>query len=310
MYYFSRKVKHVLLLGLASLSIAACSTDTYVSQENMEKFTDKKVSKFLIGQCMLPQREVQFAVAEHFDFDKHELKQEDYAALDLFIRDIRKLKGRISIVAHTDYQGSNEYNEQLSLRRANSVKEYMELRLADEQYDWELKHYGEEKPIMKAKTLKANAANRRAFVMFEQTIDPDIDPCDPPKPERRVFVASTSHFDFDDDHLKEEDKVELDKIAIRLKGLEGHLLIAGHTDYLGAASYNDKLALRRAEAVKAYLLTKVADTSAFIWEVKSFGENDPLVHEHSLTANKENRRVFVVFKEGDVEEPQKAITPM
>src|SRR5215471_12327034 len=30
--------------------------------------------------------------------------------------------------------------------------------------------------------------------------------------------------------------------------------VTGHTDYVGSAAYNDKLAMRRAEAVKAFLV--------------------------------------------------------
>ncbi len=291
------------------LSLLGCSTDTYVSQENMDKF-DERVSKFLIAECMLPQREIKLAVAEHFEFDKHEVKTEDQTALNQFIRDVRKLKGRISIVAHTDYQGSHAYNEQLSQRRANSVRAYLSEQLSSENYDWEVSHYGETMPLLKEKTLAANAANRRAYVMFEQTIQSDLQPCTPPEPDRKIYVALTSHFDFDDATLKPEDIAELDRIAAKLDGLQGHIMIAGHTDYQGAVSYNQKLALRRAQAVQVYLETKVSDVQSFVWEVKSFGEDMPLVHERTVAANAENRRVFVVFKEGSVEQAQGPVTPL
>ncbi len=298
-----------LLMSSWMLSLIACSTDTYVSKENIDKY-DERVSKFLIAECLLPQREIKLAVAEHFDFDQSELKTDDYSALNQFVSDIKQLKGRISIVAHTDYQGSHAYNEQLSLRRANSVKEYITRQLVAENYDWEVKHYGETMPLLKEKTLAANAANRRAYVMFEQTNESEVDPCQPPEPERKVYVALTSHFDFDDSTIKEEDKIELDAIAAKLDGLQGHILIAGHTDYQGAVSYNEKLAMRRAQAVQDYLETKVSDKASFIWELKSFGENEPLVHERSLRANAANRRVFVVFKEGNIRESQGAVTPL
>src|SRR3954469_23685076 len=35
--------------------------------------------------------------------------------------------------------------------------------------------------------------------------------------------------------------------------------VTGHTDYVGSATYNDKLALQRAEAVKAFLVKYGAD---------------------------------------------------
>lgn len=302
-------IKHLLLFTTTAFTLLACSTETYVSQDNIDKY-DERVSKFLIAECMLPQREVFLAVAEHFEFDKYEVKAEDQTELSQFVRDIRKLKGRISIVAHTDYQGAKAYNEQLSLRRANSLKTYLSQYLVNENYEWEVSHYGETMPLLKEKTLAANAANRRAYVMFEQTIQSDIQPCSPPEPDRKMYVALTSHFDFDDSAVKPEDTVELDKIADKINGLQGHILIAGHTDYLGSASYNQKLALERAKAVQAYLETQLSDIKSFVWELKSFGENEPLVNEQSLSANAENRRVFVVFKEGNIEQSQGAITPL
>ncbi|EVT97309.1 hypothetical protein D046_9042, partial [Vibrio parahaemolyticus V-223/04] len=48
--------------------LTGCATETYVSQENREKFSDVNVSKFLISECLAPQREIHIAVAEHFDF--------------------------------------------------------------------------------------------------------------------------------------------------------------------------------------------------------------------------------------------------
>lgn len=35
--------------------LAGCATETYVSQENREKFSDVNVSKFLISECLAPQ---------------------------------------------------------------------------------------------------------------------------------------------------------------------------------------------------------------------------------------------------------------
>ncbi|MDD9178465.1 MULTISPECIES: OmpA family protein [Aliivibrio] len=293
--------KKQLLVGLTLLSFFGCSTDTYVSQENIDKY-DERVQKFLIAECLVPQREIQIAVAEHFEFDKSELMEADHTSLNQFINEIKKLKGRVAIVGHTDYQGSVKYNEQLSLKRAESIKAYLLQNLNAENYEWEIKYYGEKKPIAEGKTLEANAINRRAFLVFEQTVEKETNPaCLPPEPKRKVYVTMASHFDFDKSILKEKDKVELDKLALKLEGLTGRILIAGHTDYQGSVSYNEKLAKERSIAVQEYLKTRV-DPTQFVWEVKSFGENDPIVEEHSLKANAENRRAFVVFKEGPLPE--------
>nr|WP_175365445.1 OmpA family protein [Aliivibrio logei] len=286
-----------LLLGFSFFSLFGCSTDTYVSKENIDKY-DERVQKFLIAECLVPQREIQMAVAEHFEFDKSELKETDYASLNQFVNNIKRFKGRIAIVGHTDYQGSVSYNEELSRQRAESIKAYLSEKLVVNNYEWEVKYYGEKRPFIKGRSLEANAANRRAYLVFEQTIDKELNPaCLPPEPKRKVYVTMASHFDFDKDELQNTDKVELDELALKLTGLTGRILIAGHTDYQGSQSYNEQLAKERSIAVQNYLKKKV-DPSQFIWEIKSFGEDSPIIEERSLKANAANRRAFVVFKEG------------
>ncbi|EGQ9700900.1 OmpA family protein [Vibrio parahaemolyticus] len=279
--------------------LAGCATETYVSQENREKFADVNVSKFLISECLAPQREIHIAVAEHFAFDKFKIREADATSLDAFIRDIQGLSGRITIVGHTDYKGSNEYNDALSLRRAQSVAAYLKQQLDPTFYDWEIKHFGETQPLTLDTSEQARAENRRAYVMFEEAQKYDEMPfCEPPKPERKVYMTMTPHFDFDQSELKAEDLTQLDDFIEQLQGLEGSILVAGHTDQVGSLSYNEKLAERRAQTVVEYLKTKL-DASRLVWEVKAFGELQPVINQTTSEANALNRRAFIVFKESE-----------
>ncbi|EJG0324707.1 OmpA family protein [Vibrio parahaemolyticus] len=279
--------------------LAGCATETYVSQENQEKFADVNVSKFLISECLAPQREIHIAVAEHFDFDKFNIREADATSLDAFIRDIQGLSGRITIVGHTDYKGSNEYNDALSLRRAQSVAAYLKQQLDPTFYDWEIKHFGETQPLTLDTSDQARAENRRAYVIFEEAKKYDEMPfCEPPKPERKVYMTMTPHFDFDQSELKAEDLTQLDDFIEQLQGLEGSILVAGHTDQVGSFSYNEQLAERRAQTVVEYLKTKL-DASRLVWEVKAFGELQPVINQTTSEANALNRRAFIVFKESE-----------
>ncbi len=279
--------------------LAGCATETYVSQENREKFADVNVSKFIISECLAPQREIHIAVAEHFAFDKFKIREADATSLDAFIRDIQGLSGRITIVGHTDYKGSNEYNDALSLRRAQSVAAYLKQQLDPTFYDWEIKHFGETQPLTLDTSEQARAENRRAYVMFEEAQKYDEMPfCEPPKPERKVYMTMTPHFDFDQSELKAEDLTQLDDFIEQLQGLEGSILVAGHTDQVGSLSYNEKLAERRAQTVVEYLKTKL-DASRLVWEVKAFGELQPVINQTTSEANALNRRAFIVFKESE-----------
>ncbi|MGR5356567.1 OmpA family protein [Vibrio chagasii] len=304
-------MKTIIFLISAVMStslLSGCATDTYVSQENRDKFAGIDVSKFLISECLAPEREVHIAIAEHFAFDKYQLRDLDKINLDSFVEEIRGLKGRITIVGHTDYKGSQEYNERLSQRRAKSVADYLQTHLDPKNYDWEVKHLGETQPLLLGKTDKDRAENRRAFIVFEEAQKYEEMPfCEPPKPERKVYMAITPHFDFDKSVLKPEDLTQLDDFASQLNGLQGNVMVAGHTDQAGSVSYNEKLAERRAETVVEYLKTKL-DPKQFIWEVKSFGKLQPAINERSEKADALNRRAFIVFKESDITAEQQTLT--
>ena len=292
---------------MSTLLLFGCTTDTYVSQENRDKFAGIDVSKFLISECLAPEREVHIAIAEHFAFDKYQLRDLDKINLDTFVKEIRGLKGRITIVGHTDYKGALEYNERLSQRRAKSVADYLQAHLDPKQYDWEVKHLGETQPLLLGKTDKDRAENRRAFIVFEEAQKYEEMPfCEPPKPERKVYMAITPHFDFDKSVLKPEDLTQLDDFTVQLSGLQGSIMVAGHTDQAGSVSYNEKLAERRAETVVKYLKTKL-DPKQFIWEVKSFGKLQPAINERSEKADALNRRAFIVFKESDITAEQQTL---
>lgn len=303
------KTKICLLSGvLSALLLSGCATDTYVSQENRDKFSGLDVSKFLISECLAPEREVHIMVAEHFEFDKYKIRDVDATNLNAFVGDIRGLKGRITIVGHTDYKGSLEYNERLSQRRAQSVENYLKGHLNPVNFDWEVKHFGKTQPLLLGKTDEDRAENRRAFIVFEEAQKYEEMPfCEPPKPERKVYMAMTPYFDFDKSVLKPEDLTQLDDFAAKLSGLQGSIMVAGHTDQVGSLSYNEKLAERRAETVVDYLKAKL-DPKQFIWEVKSFGKLQPAVNERSPKADTLNRRAFIVFKESDITAEQQSIS--
>lgn len=98
-------------------------------------------------------------------------------------------------------------------------------------------------------------------------------------------------FDTNKAAILERHHGELAKALKFVKKYPGQkILIAGHTDSVGAAGYNKKLSQRRADAVKNYLIEE-ADLDAKQLVTKGFGEDKPLASNDTAAGRQQNRRV-------------------
>lgn len=109
---------------------------------------------------------------------------------------------------------------------------------------------------------------------------PKVAEAPPPAPEpkvvsQKVSFASQDLFDFNRTQLKPEGKEKLDRLADELKGAQYDTIMAtGYTDRIGNKSYNQKLSEQRAEAVRAYLVTRGIPANRIRAEGK--GESEPV----------------------------------
>jgi OOP family OmpA-OmpF porin len=87
----------------------------------------------------------------------------------------------------------------------------------------------------------------------------------PPAPKPKTLaVSSTGLFDFDKAVLTPTARAQLDKEVVARLGEYATIRlihIEGHTDRIGTQEYNQKLSERRADAVKAYLVSKGVDSA-------------------------------------------------
>lgn len=117
----------------------------------------------------------------------------------------------------------------------------------------------------------------------------------PPRPQpvsEKVTFSAEALFDFDKSIVKPAGKQALDDLLSKLQGMNTEVMITvGHTDSIGSDDYNQKLSIRRAEAVKAYLITKGIDASRVYTEGK--GETQPIADNKTSEGRAKNRRVTV-----------------
>jgi OmpA-OmpF porin, OOP family len=114
-----------------------------------------------------------------------------------------------------------------------------------------------------------------------------------PKPvAEKITFAADVLFDFDKAVIKPEGKSKLDDISNKVRGVNLEVVIAiGHADWIGTDAYNQRLSVRRAESVKAYLVSKGIEANRIYTEGK--GEKQPVADNKTREGRAKNRRVEI-----------------
>ena len=110
-----------------------------------------------------------------------------------------------------------------------------------------------------------------------------------PKPvAEKVTFAADVLFDFDKAVVKPEGKSKLDDLSNKVKGINLEVIIAiGHADSIGSDAYNQRLSVRRAESIKAYLVSRGIEANRVYTEGK--GEKQPVTAGKCKSMGKEHR---------------------
>jgi OmpA-OmpF porin, OOP family len=119
--------------------------------------------------------------------------------------------------------------------------------------------------------------------------EPPPPPPPPPVPGD-VITLEGIEFGFDSDRITRDERGALDSAAETLRRNPGlRVEIAGHTDSVGAAAYNQALSERRARAVLEYLVAAGIDRDRLT--ARGYGEAEPVADNATDAGRARNRRV-------------------
>jgi OOP family OmpA-OmpF porin len=113
----------------------------------------------------------------------------------------------------------------------------------------------------------------------------------------KVTLKAGALFDVSKADLKPAGKSELDALVNKIQDSNTQveqITVTGYTDASGKSAHNQKLSERRAEAVKAYLVSKGLSADHIV--TKGAGDANPVASNKTAAGRSQNRRVEIDIK--------------
>lgn len=242
----------------------------------------------IIGEGTGVFADITIPAASMFEFDKSELNEEGKAAVEEY----RKTLGPelneaylVLVVGHTDTTGDESYNEALSLKRAESVADYLmssgvnadALRVIGR---------GSKEPLVSDETREGRIHNRRVDIMVVaevRALDTML------FPSVALFERRSGNLSTKGMEILEENRM----VARELLSRASYVEIVGHTDDVGDDNYNMALSKQRAASVRDYLISKGLDAIKVV--TTGMGETMPTASNNTPEGRAENRRVEILL---------------
>jgi OmpA-OmpF porin, OOP family len=165
---------YVIAIGdpdrVSDKSNKACATTLAPPvKETVKEVEQKKEAESTVAQEMLEKGRATINV--EFDFDKANIKSKYHEEIKKFA-DVMKQHPDLNVVieGHTDNIGTAKYNQPLSQRRANSVRDYMINTFGIKASRIKAAGYGLSRPIASNKTKAGRQKNRRVEAVVDYTV--------------------------------------------------------------------------------------------------------------------------------------------
>jgi outer membrane protein OmpA-like peptidoglycan-associated protein len=190
----------------------------------------------------------------------------------------------VLVVGHTDSSGPASFNDALSLKRAQSVADYLVATGANEDAIRVIGR-GSREPIASNETREGRIQNRRVDILVVAEIR-DLD---------TMLFPGAALFERRSAELSEQGQATLEKHrmeAVELLNRAAYIEIVGHTDNVGDKDDNMELSKQRAASVRDYLISKGHDASKMV--IAGRGDTMPIASNDTEEGRASNRRVQIV----------------
>jgi len=186
-----------------------------------------------------------------FDIDKYDVKPQYHDDIARVADFMKKAPSTTAVIeGHTDYVGTEEYNLELSQRRAESVMNYLVENFGIESSRLSAKGFGKSDPVADNTTEQGRIKNRRIEAIIDCSVELDFVP-----PSAKLCFPFNIEFATGKADIRSNYHSRLAGVADFMKKYPTtKAVIEGHTDDIGGADYNMKLSQMRAESVMQYLI--------------------------------------------------------
>jgi len=229
-----------------------------------------------------------------FDFDRADIKPRYHEQIKQVADFLATYPTTSAVIeGHTDNVGTSEYNEKLSLRRAESVRRYLVEKFGVNPARLKAVGYGFSRPVADNSTAEGRQKNRRIDAVIDCVVTVDGQVISP-MPEK-VCISLNIEFDTDRAEIKTKYHDTIKRVAQFLVMYpDTNAVIEGHTDNVGSADYNLKLSEKRADSVRNYLIEKFGISPARLAS-KGFGLTRPVADNRTPEGRAKNRRIDAVI---------------
>jgi outer membrane protein OmpA-like peptidoglycan-associated protein len=195
------------------------------------------------------------------------------------------------IEGYADEVGGDDYNLQLSQRRAESVVKVLEDKFGIAPSRLTAKGYGKTRPVADNATDAGRQKNRH----IDAIIDCVVDVKELAPPPERLCMTLKVEFATDSAEIQPRYFDEINKVGAYMKQYPTTTaVIEGHTDNVGSAEHNMQLSQKRAEAVVAYLAKNFGIDNSRL-SAKGYGETRRIAYNSTPEGRQKNRRINAVI---------------